>query len=298
MMDLEVWACPACRSSLTVDGDRLHCPREGLAFERRGDLHVLIAPDDRPLLLEADGYVAAWTHLGWIPPIDRLPDLPFIQDRPYRGIWRQKSRAFENLLEVLGPAQQRRVADVGAGTGWLSYRLAQRGFRCYATDIVDDERIGLGALPRYAVSPKLIERALASLRHWPFHDESLDVAICNASLHYLADVEPAVAEAQRVLKRGGVFVIMNEPIHADATSAESASSSFRSRLRRLGGTGALVDGYSHLVASELEGVLRPRFRSVTKHTPRYGYPFRASRWAKGLVLRMELASFPLYEAIK
>ncbi len=38
------------------------------------------------------------------------------------------------------------------------------------------------------------------------------------------------------------------------------------------------------------------FESVTRHDPDYGTRFRLVRRAKQVVLRMELASFPIYVA--
>lgn len=259
---------------------------------------MLVAPEEEPLLHAAEGLAAAWVRLGWVPPEASLLELPYPGPRRYRKIWEPKARTFETLLRVLGPGNGRKAADVGAGTGWLSYRLSREGFRCYATDVSADRRIGLEAATAYDATPHYFERALAALTHWPFQDGSLDVAICNASLHYLPDPVPVLAEASRVLRPHGVFVAMNEPVHTNPKSAERAAADFRARLWRLGGSGPLVDGYSHLVASDLEAALRSAFRTVRRHEPNYGPWFLATRRAKGIVLRMELASFPLYEARK
>ncbi len=297
-MDLTVWACPVCHSLLEKDGDGLRCRREERVFESRAGMPMLVVPEEVPLLRAAEGYAAAWSRLGWAAPEATLLNLPYVRDRAYRRIWEPKTKAFELLLTILGPARNRKAADVGAGTGWLAYRLAQAGFRSYATDLSADGRIGLGAAAGYDATPHPFERALATLTHWPFHNESLDTAICNASLHYVSDPRPVFEEAFRVLRPNGVFVVMNEPIHTDARSAERAGADFRARLRQLGGSGPLVEGYRHFVTENLETSMREVFQVVRKHVPEYGPWFRLTRRAKGFGLRMELASFPLYEAIR
>jgi predicted RNA methylase len=37
------------------------------------------------------------------------------------------------------------LLDLGAGTGWMSYRLALRGHHPVAVDLLNDDRDGLGA---------------------------------------------------------------------------------------------------------------------------------------------------------
>ncbi len=289
-MDLETWACPVCLGRLEDDG-RV-CTAEGRTFPLRDGLPVLLRPEDEGLLKDADAYAAVWRRDELAPPRDAILELPYIAS-PF---WQPKARSLEELLRILGPAQGRRVADAGAGTGWLSYRLTEAGFRCYATDLTADAVVGLGAARAYDSTRNTFERGIASLTRWPFRDSSVDVAVCNASLHYLDDAGPAIKEARRVLSRDGLFVVMNEPVHRDPASAERAAADFRERLRGLGGRGHFVDGYRHFVASDLERALRSVFRDVTRHDPRYGAGFRLSRSAKQAVLRMELASFPIYIA--
>jgi len=298
MMDLHTWACPSCHSLLAEEEDGVRCQREGRKFQRRNGILALMASEDEPLLLEAEHYAHAWARLGWLPSPEALRELPFVQAGPGRKVWKAKARAYESLMRILGPARTRRVGDMGAGTGWLAYRLASAGFRCYATDVSADARTGLGAASAYDATPGRFERVLATLTRWPFHDESLDVAICNASLHYVRNVRPVVQEARRVLRPEGVFVTMNEPVHMDARSAKRAAADFRERLRGLGGSGLLVEEYSHLVAEDYEATLSESFQTVKRHDPPYGPAFTWIRRAKGILLRMELASFPLYHALK
>jgi SAM-dependent methyltransferase len=293
-MDLDVWACPVCRASLEETSHGLRCPAEDRSFRTVAGLPLLLRSQDEPLLKDANAHAEAWKRDALAPPPGRVRDLPYVRG----ATWVQKARSLEALLEILGPPRARRAADVGAGTGWLSYRLAEAGFRCYATDLSADTEVGLGAAVAYDRTPHSFERAIATLGHWPFRDGSIDVAICNASLHYLADVRPTIDEAARALRPGGVFIAMNDPVHRDPVSAAKASGDFRARLAREGGHGRLIEQHRHFVASELDAALHTRFEAVHRYDPDFGARFRATRWMKSLIIRMELASFPIYVATR
>ncbi|GEM_PF-4150907 len=291
-MDLETWACPTCFSRLGPHEGGFRCVDGGHPFASRDGLPIFLRREDEALLLDAKAYAAAWKRDVLAPPKGSVLELPFVAS-PY---WRPKARSLQALLEILGPARGRIVADMGAGTGWLSYRLSEAGFRCYATDIVADEDVGLGAARAYDRTGHPFERAVASLSRWPFRAGSMDIAVCNASLHYLADPRVAIAEAARVLTAAGSLLVMNDPVHSDRRSAERASSDFKDRMRAGGGSGRLVDEHRHFIAAELEADLRTKFPKVSRHDPDFGAGFRVSRALKSIVLRMELASFPIYVA--
>jgi len=291
-MDLDIWACPVCHSELATQSGELACLSENRTFRRINGLPALIRPEQEALLREAGRYASAWKKTHWAVPRDTILQLPYVK----RHGWKQKAQSLRELREILGPPRERRVVDVGAGNGWLSYRLAQDGFRCFATDISPDPDIGLGGATQFDGTPTQFERAIGTLDHWPVRSSSVDIAICNASLHYLADMRVAIAEAARVLRTDGVFVILNSPVHRDPGSASRASRDFKKRLRSFGAGGELIEGHQHFVASELESRLRDRFVHVLRHDPRHPFWFRTRRALKGAAFGMELASFPIYEA--
>src|ERR1700704_356193 len=85
-------------------------------------------------------------------------DPAYYRALPYRDltgrfdkIWRIRARSFDVFLNtVLQPLERRRsamrVLDLGAGSGWLAYRLAKRGHQVIAVDVLEDALDGLGAL--------------------------------------------------------------------------------------------------------------------------------------------------------
>lgn len=291
-MDLEIWACPVCYSELVERDSEVSCRSEVRSFRRKDGLPVLVRPEQEGLLRDAERLSSAWKRTKWAVPREEVLQLPFVS----RPGWKQKAQSFRALRAILGSPRERTVLDVGAGTGWLSHRLVETGFRCFATDISLDSDVGLGASVQFDETPYSFERAIATLDRWPIRSRSIDIAICNASLHYLADIGVAIAEAARVLRAGGIFVIMNSPVHGDSVSAHRASLNFQERLRRLGARGQLVENHQHFVMSELERRLRVRFVEVVPHELREGFWFATSRAVKGALVGLELAAFPLYEA--
>jgi len=291
-MDLDVWCCPVCLAPLSPSDDGLRCSAEERVFHDFGGLPVLVRPEQEELIEDGEAFAMAWKRGEWAPNRDEIMRLPYLR----RLGWRQKARSLQALLVLLGSPSGRRVGDVGAGTGWLSYRLSEAGFRCFATDISGDPEVGLGAAKIFRATPYPFECAIATLDRWPFQSGSLDIAICNASLHYLPEIRPALSEALRVLRSNGVLIVMNEPVHEDPRSAKLASEDYSRHLRALGGRGKLVDGHRHFVASELETELRRFFPFVRRVNPNYGLSFSVPRRIKSVLLGMELASFPLFEA--
>ena len=102
--------------------------------------------------------------------------------------WTIRAKSYRYLeRRVLPPIEKQfgrplRVADLGAGNCWMSYRLALRGHRPLAIDILCDPLDGLAA-GRHYQQQTAFPRINAEFDDLPLADESLDVAIYNASIH-------------------------------------------------------------------------------------------------------------------
>lgn len=150
---------------------------------------------------------------------DALLSLPYLDRGPFAAQWTVRACSFEALMaQVVRPLAAARGAltllDLGAGNGWLSYRVALEGHHAIALDIRDDAVDGLGAAMPFVVrAPCGIDRVIASFDAIPLEDGSADLAVFNAALHYATDLAATVAEAVRVTRPGGRIVIVDSPFY-------------------------------------------------------------------------------------
>jgi SAM-dependent methyltransferase len=151
---------------------------------------------------------------------------------PYRDLsgrlssqWALRARTFRYVEDKLLPRlttsthPRLRVLDLGAGNGWLSYRLANQGHLPLAVDLLTNDQDGLGAARHYQRRlGVLFPRAQAELDNLPFADSQFDLAIFNASFHYSENYEKTFAEAARCVRGGGTVMIADTPWYSDERS--------------------------------------------------------------------------------
>ena len=151
-------------------------------------------------------------------------DPAYYQALPYKDLtgrnasqWEIRGRSYRHFeRHILTPAERAagralRILDLGAGTGWMSWRLGLRGHKAVAVDIFTDPLDGLGAAQKFPVQP---EAVAAEFDQLPFADESIDLAVYNSSIHYSSDYAKTLSEARRVLKRDGMVVILDSPCYS------------------------------------------------------------------------------------
>lgn len=162
------------------------------------------------------------TKEGWGSPVpDYYLALPFKDlTGEHNWIWRIRARTLLYMQNrVLPDVAERtssalRILDIGAGNGWLSYRLAKLGHFPVAVDLLDDDRDGLGAARHYlAQLQQKFPRFQAEMDCLRFESGQFDVVIFNASFHYSADYERTLREAMRCLRRSGRAVIADTPCY-------------------------------------------------------------------------------------
>jgi len=166
--------------------------------------------------------------------------LPWLRTGPLARQWRVRARTFEAFLEQVADPLAReagrplRVLDLGAGNGWLSYRLALRGHECTAVDIRDDRVDGLGAARAFRARVPF-DCLVASFDALPVVDRFADLTVFNAALHYATDLGTTLAEAARATRRGGVLVILDSPFYAkDAQGAAMVAEKHAHAAERFG----------------------------------------------------------------
>jgi SAM-dependent methyltransferase len=189
-----------------------------------------------------------------------------------------RRQTYQRLLTFLDDVSPRPrsspAADLGAGTGWLSFRLAQRGHPTLALDASLDADFGLGASFPYASRyPDRILPVRADLDVLPLRPGGLDLILFNASLHYARDVRATLRRAVSALAPGGRLLILDTPIYFRPSAAPANGE------RQLG----RIELLEELEAAGLE--------TQTLHL------FRGFRWlayqARHLLRRGNPFSFPL-----
>jgi len=276
------------------------CKQCGHTFEKRAGIWRFL-PESRARVFTSflREYQIVRTAEGWgATHADYYRRLPYVpQDDPQRAIWRMRARSYRTLLKhVITPMErlhQRplQVLDLGAGNGWLAYRLAQRGHHVAAVDISLDTRDGLGAHIHYEGAFTPIQAEFDSL---PFAGNQADLAIFNGSLHYSTDCSRTLAEALRVLKDDGWVIVLDTPVYRDAMSgAQMVREREEDFQRRFGFPSNAIPSENYLTyvrLSQLAAGLGLCWQVF--------YPFRSWHrqlrlWQARLFGRREPAQFPL-----
>lgn len=296
--------CPDCRGELTTGPDALVCARCGAAYPVRDGIRRLLTPADAARVAGfLGGYQRVRAAEGWgsdDPAWHRsLPDVP--PPDPRREIWRIRAVSLRTLRRVLRelPAGAT-VADLGAGCGWLSARLAADGFAPVAIDLNDDPRDGLGAGRFHAadgaVGPAW-PRIQATFDRLPLPDGSVDAVIWNASLHYAADVTATLAEGLRALRPGGMAIVVDSPIYHDPASGRAMVLERAADLHaRFGIVPAPGDPVGYLTWSGLGDAARALDLGWSVVRPWYGVGWALRPWRARLRGRREPATFAILVA--
>jgi SAM-dependent methyltransferase len=137
-------------------------------------------------------------------------------------------RIEDQLRAVLGGAGE--ILDAGCGTGGLIHRLAPKypGWRWTGIDL--DPLAARLARGRVGERTRLVEGSVTAL---PFPDGSFDAVVSADVLYHLDDDGAAAAEAFRVLRPGGVFIV-NAPAYAWLWSYHDVAVGGRRRYGRAG----------------------------------------------------------------
>ncbi len=236
---------------------------------------------------------------------DYYLSLPFA-DLTGRNAWQWSIRAltFRYFLRKILPLLEASVArpldilDIGAGNGWLSYRLAQRGHLPVALDLLDNDGDGLGAARHYSRSLGwLFPRFQAEMDRLPFADAQFDIAIFNASLHYSEDYCTTLREAVRCLRPRGHVLVLDSPFYR---REESGYTMVGERKRQFTNTfGFASDSIASCefltaaVLDEASCMLRLRWKIAR---PWYGWNWALRPLKARLLRRREPSKFYLFWA--
>lgn len=123
------------------------------------------------------------------------------------------SEEWRDVKTLLPVEKTLSVLDIGAGRGISSYAFAKMGFLVTALEPDGSKIVGAGAIreliERSGVTITIVEERGESL---PFPDDSFDVVYGRAVCHHADNLQKFCAEAERVLKPGGTFLMTREHV--------------------------------------------------------------------------------------
>ncbi|MGE5223114.1 MAG: methyltransferase domain-containing protein [Omnitrophica WOR_2 bacterium] len=219
------FACPLCHSDLAQIGAEMYiCPTHKVTYPRKNGVWRFLPSD---LNREYQQFMQEYQSIRAAEGRG-APDSTYYRSLPFKDLsgrygsdWNIRARSFQSLLHtVVAPLEKKlrrplRVLDLGAGNGWLSYRLAQRGNEVSAVDLQTNSLDGLGAYIHYDAGFLPVQ---ADFNHLPFQESQADLVIFNASFHYSVSYVASLGEAIRILQREGQIVILDSPLYHDPDS--------------------------------------------------------------------------------
>jgi SAM-dependent methyltransferase len=294
--------CPDCRADIS-DVD---CPLCGFRMRTsRGVLHAL--PPERSAyyarFMEDYERIRAAEGRG-------SEGADFYLGLPYKDVtgknnkqWHIRARSYDYLVEhVLRQHRygRERILDLGAGNGWMSFRLALAGYSPIAVDLLVNDRDGLGAAAHYQKHlPELFPRFQAEIGCLPFQDEQFDAVIFNASFHYSEDYVVALREALRCTKGGGMVVISDTPWYSREESGRQMLSERRASFSMCYGTPSdSIQSLEYLTNERLRVMEEQLSIQWAIHYPRYGLNWALRPLVAKLRRRREPSRFRIYVARK
>ena len=131
--------------------------------------------------------------------------------------WDEMREAFfaeavrEKALAIAGVQPGRLAADIGAGTGFMTEGLIQRGLEVIA---IDQSEAMLAEMRQKFGNVDGMDYRLGEAESLPIPDDAVDYAFANMYLHHVEVPPEAIKEMVRILKPGGKLAITDLDEHS------------------------------------------------------------------------------------
>lgn len=112
-------------------------------------------------------------------------------------------KSCKDIEDYLKDKKYDTLLDIGCGTGYLIDMLSKEHNATFTGLDLSPEMIKQ-AEAKNILNAKFIEGRSDKL---PFEDNSFDIVTCSQSFHHYPETDPAMKEAYRVLKPGGLYII-------------------------------------------------------------------------------------------
>jgi SAM-dependent methyltransferase len=177
----------------------------------------------------------------------------------------------------------------------MSYRLSLLGHLPVAVDLSVSPLDGLGAAGHYWTVPGLsFPRFQAEMDMLPFTAGQFDMAIFNASFHYSQDYEVTLRETLRVLRPGGVILIVDSPTYGHEIDGEAMKREKSNEfLRRYGSDVGNMGGQEYLTPERLARLEKLGIR-WRRYTPWHGWQWALRPFLACIAGRRTPSQFYIY----
>lgn len=216
-----------------------------------------------------------------------------IRARTFRYIERQ---ILPRVITLAHP--KLRILDLGAGNGWMSYRLAQQGHAPIAVDLMTNDQDGLEAAEHYRQRlPSLFPRFQAEVDNLPFADGQCDLVIFNASFHYSENYAKTLAEALRCTRKDGMVLVADTPWYCDEQSGLRMLQERRAFfIKRYGFPSDRLRSLEYLTDRRLQEMEKWFGIHWQMHEPYYGIRWQMRPWLAKLRSKRTPSCFRIYTA--
>ena len=192
-----------------VARDNLYASRVGKGVMQMGTQQMTLRRVIELLAGAALLLLPLWGHTG--EANHHMHQRPFEElaarfESPERDAWQKP----DEVLDLIGDLGGKVVMDIGSGTGYFSFRLAQAGARVICADV--DQRF-LDHI-RHRMSQEGIEAEQMELRLVPYGSANLqqrevDVVLIVNTYHHIEDRAEYFADVRAGLKPGGKLVVVD-----------------------------------------------------------------------------------------
>ena len=109
----------------------------------------------------------------------------------------------KNIYDYLKDKEYSNLLDIGCGTGYLIDMLSKEHEAEYIGVDLSQEMINKASSKKITSAKFVVGKS----DEIPFEDNTFDVVTCSQSFHHYPDTFKAMKEANRVLKKGGLYIL-------------------------------------------------------------------------------------------
>jgi len=195
----DIFVCPACGGSLTVDADKIKCLKCHNSYEVEDGIPLLFLPHEGDNSKKnITNIVKSFYEKTPFPNYEEMENIGDLVEKAQKSF-------FPRLLNEQIPFNIR-ILEVGCGTGQLSNFLGTAHRDVFATDICFNS-LKLGQRFKENNGLERVDFYQMNLFRPIFKEESFPLVICNGVLMPTSDPFGGFKSISKLVKKGGYIVI-------------------------------------------------------------------------------------------